>query len=146
MNIQTKYHGELKIDPASILSFNLGIPGFPDETEFVLLPLPGNEQFAILQSIQSTTVGFVVTNPYGFFQDYEFQLDDSTKNQLELEGEANIQVFVILTVQNPFVQSTANLQAPVVINGSKRMGKQVILNDTSYQTKHALFMSTADKG
>ncbi|KUP04464.1 flagellar assembly protein FliW [Bacillus coahuilensis p1.1.43] len=146
MNIHTKYHGEIQVKHEDIIDFELGIPGFPEERQFLLLPLPDNHQFAILQSVLTPEIGFVVTTPYSFFPNYEFILDDSSKEHLELEGENNIQVFVILTIQEPFTKSTANLQAPVVLNGTKHKGKQVILNIPHYHTKHALFTSVAEKG
>ncbi|MDX5476625.1 MAG: flagellar assembly protein FliW, partial [Bacillaceae bacterium] len=43
------------------------------------------------------------------------------------------------TVHEQFQETTANLQGPVVINVNKKLGKQVILTGTSYETKHKLF-------
>ncbi|WP_335871564.1 flagellar assembly protein FliW [Bacillus sp. 2205SS5-2] len=143
MKIQTQYHGETVIDSTQILMFGNGLPGFPEQTQFILLPLPDNDVFFVLQSCNISSVAFIVTNPFQFFSDYDFKLDDSIVEKLDIQSEADVIVYTILTVQEPFSKSTANLQAPLIINRQTNKAKQVILNDTTYQTKHALFNEQA---
>ncbi|WAA12024.1 flagellar assembly protein FliW [Fervidibacillus halotolerans] len=139
MNIQTKYHGILAIDEKKIITFEKGIPGFPRENQFVLLPLTEDELYQVMQSVQTANVAFVVTIPFLFFPDYEFDLDDGVVEQLEVERPEDVQVLTILTVREPFEKTTANLQAPIVINWKNKKGKQVILNDDTYSVRHRLF-------
>jgi len=138
MNIATKYHGEIEIHEADIVRFEQGVPGFLDEKQFVLLPLH-DTPFVILQSIKTPALGFVMIEPFSYFPTYEIDLDDATCEQLSLKAEKDVAVYVILTVAEPFDDTTANLQAPVVINVHKRLGKQVILTNAPYKTKHRLF-------
>ncbi|USK33598.1 flagellar assembly protein FliW [Bacillus sp. F19] len=139
MLIQTKYHGEISIDEAQQITFEHGIPGFIEEKNFILLPLEEGSSFFILQSIQSQNTAFVVTSPFFFFKDYEFDLDESSKELLMIESPNDVEVYVILTVSDPFTNSTANLQGPLILNKGKRLGKQLILNKTEYTTKHCLW-------
>ncbi|KHD86419.1 flagellar assembly protein FliW [Heyndrickxia ginsengihumi] len=139
MNIQTKYHGEIKVNEQEIWHFEKGLPGFPDEKQFVLLPLPNNDVFMILQAVQTPYIAFVITNPFLTFKDYEFKIDDSTLEQLKLESEKDVAVYSILTVKDPFVDTTINLQAPLIFNVKNHQAKQMILNDSPYHTKHLLF-------
>lgn len=138
MKIETKYHGVQEINAESILTFESGIPGFPEEREFVLLPLD-DSNLSVLQSVGAPEIGFVVADPFSFFPAYDFQLSASTVDQLGLEDAEDAVVYAILTVQDPFEKTTANLQAPVVINSKNNRARQVILNDGHYQTKHPLF-------
>ncbi|MGG3789672.1 flagellar assembly protein FliW [Geobacillus thermodenitrificans] len=138
MNIDTKYHGTVVVKEEDIIHFPHGLPGFADEKRFVLLPL-ADTPFVILQSVDTPALGFVLIEPFSYFPSYEFELDETTVEQLEIESERDIAVYVILTVADPFDHTTANLQAPVVIHVCKRLGKQVILTNTAYQTKHRLF-------
>ncbi|RXS85621.1 flagellar assembly protein FliW [Geobacillus sp. PK12] len=142
MNVRTKYHGELDIDEQDIIHFPHGLPGFADEKRFVLLPL-ADTPFVILQSVETPALGFVLIEPFSYFPTYEFELDETTVEQLGIESERDVAVYVILTVADPFDHTTANLQAPVVIHVHKRLGKQVILTNTAYQTKHRLFPEKA---
>lgn len=138
MDIETKYHGTQQINEADILQFELGIPGFPEEKEFVLLPL-GEDTLLVMQSVTTPQVGFIITDPFSFFPEYDFKLFDSAVEQLNLEKPEDALVYTILTVQDPFEKTTANLQAPVIINRNNNKAKQVILNDGQYKSRHPLF-------
>ncbi|MCF6410150.1 flagellar assembly protein FliW [Pseudalkalibacillus salsuginis] len=149
MKINTKYFGEVEIEEKDIVAFDQGIPGFIDEKQFVILPF-GDEDTAlsILQAVKNSNLAFVITNPFLFFKDYEFNLPDNVTEQLEIKEEKEVAVFVILTVQDPFEKTTANLKAPIVLNIKNSSGKQIVLNDDQYQTRHTLFSQphTAAKG
>ncbi|WP_062108985.1 flagellar assembly protein FliW [Bacillus niameyensis] len=142
MMIQTKYHGEVKVKEDSILTFEKGIPGFPDEKKFTLLPLPDMSSVSVLQSIETPALAFVIADPYSFYKEYNFSLDENTVEQLEISGSEDVSAFVILTVHDPFEKTTANLQAPIIVNVKTNHAKQVILNDENYKTKTPLFGQT----
>lgn len=146
MNIETKYQGTIEITEQDIWTFETGIPGFPEETKFVILPLPDNNVYAILQSLKTTGIGFVVANPFVFFEDYSFEIDDATIEQLGLEKESDATVYSILTIQEPFEKTTANLQAPLVLNSKNHKAKQLILNEGNYKTKHFILPEKVEKG
>lgn len=137
MNIETKYHGQQQIDPQFILHFDKGLPGFPKENQFVLLPL-AESAFFILQSVTTAQIGFVIGDPFSFFPDYDFKLDESTVEQLGIIQGEDVIVYTILTVEDPFERTTANLLAPVIINKKNNKGKQVILNNENYKTRHPI--------
>ncbi|MFT4414407.1 flagellar assembly protein FliW [Fredinandcohnia humi] len=139
MKILTKYHGEISIEDSEVITFENGIPGFLGEKKFVILPFGEDSIFSIMQSLYNEHLAFVITNPFLFFKEYDFTLDDQNVEQLQLQSDKDITVFVILTVMDPFEKTTANLQAPIVLNNKKSIGKQVILTNTSYKTKHTIF-------
>lgn len=136
--LKTAYHGDVQIEQPS-LTLEKGLPGFPHETQFVILPLPNADMFHVLQSTNTQEVAFVMTEPFQFFPDYDFKLDETTVKQLQLESGSDAAVYVILTMHDDVTKITANLQAPIVINTKNNQAKQVILNNEAYQTKHALF-------
>ncbi|WP_282033775.1 flagellar assembly protein FliW [Metabacillus indicus] len=139
MVIETKYHGTVDVNEGEQLTFEHGIPGFLEEKSFILLPLEKDSSFYILQSVQSPSTAFVVTSPFFFFKDYEFEIDEASKETLSIDSEKDVEVYVILTVTDPFNASTANLQGPVIINRKQKTGKQLILSGTDYTTKHRLW-------
>ncbi|MCR8926443.1 flagellar assembly protein FliW [Priestia megaterium] len=139
MKISTSYHGDIEIDNQQTLTFNQGIPGFLEETEFVILPLPEAEAFQVLQSIQTKEIAFIITDPFQFFLDYDFQLEPQEIEKLQLQQVEDAAVYVLLTMSNSVEKITANLQAPVIINTKKQLAKQVILMNPAYETKHRLF-------
>lgn len=138
MKISTKYHGEIEVNERELWHFSNGIPGFPEEKAFLLYPLAEEEVFSILQSATTHEVAFVVTSPFAFFQDYDFTLDESSITTLDLQEASDALPLVILTLGESLAVSTANLQAPIILNTKNKQGKQVILHNTSYQTKHLI--------
>ncbi|WP_102344867.1 flagellar assembly protein FliW [Bacillus sp. Marseille-P3661] len=146
MKIQTKYHGEVEVDAANIIHFNQGIPSFVEEKQFYILPFSDDTPFLIMQSIQTPGLAFVVVSPFNFFDDYSAKLSDQVVEQLQIEEQEDVALYVILTVQEPFEKTTANLQGPIVINSKKNLGKQIILNDTNYRTKHLILNQKASVG
>ncbi|MCA1055297.1 flagellar assembly protein FliW [Rossellomorea aquimaris] len=146
MKLHTKYHGEIDVKEDDILKFEQGIPGFLDEKQFVLLPLEENDWFLILQSITTPELGFVVTDPFLFTNEYDFELDSGSVELLELSSEKDVKVLTILTMKITLKESTANLQAPIIINLANNKAKQVILNDRDYQTKHLIFAQSEQAG
>ncbi|GAA0484833.1 flagellar assembly protein FliW [Salinibacillus aidingensis] len=138
MKIDTLYFGEINIDQEKVITFENGLPGFQDEQEYTLLNLPDNQAFQILQSVHTRELAFVLTVPYFTYQDYEFDLDQGTVSQLEIEKPEDVTVYSIVTLHDSLKNSTLNLQAPVVINVKNNRGKQVVLTDTNYKTKHPL--------
>ena len=146
MKIETKYHGEVDITTDEIWTFTKGIPGFPQEKQFAILPLPDNDVYAILQSVETASLGFVIVNPFLFFPDYDFDIDEATVHQLSIEKETDVGVYTILTIQDPFEKTTANLQAPLIMNTKNKQAKQLILSDGKYNTKHRIITKEAVKG
>ena len=145
MEIHTKYHGVIEAEQKDILHFQNGIPGFLEVKSFVLLKLDQESPFYILQSTETAELAFVVVNPFQFFTTYEFDLSDSDKAHLKLTTERDVVVYTILNVKDPFEESTANLQAPIVLNSKSNEAKQIILNDLRYKTNHRLFSEEAVK-
>ncbi|ARK32095.1 flagellar assembly protein FliW [Halalkalibacter krulwichiae] len=143
MNIETKYQGTINIHTENILTFSQGIPAFEDEKQFILLPFDEGTPFFVLQSIKSVNVAFIMMNPFEVVPNYEVKLPDATIEQLEIEKQEDVATFVVLTVKDPFEETTANLQGPIIINANKKKGKQLLLSDTDYQTKHQIFKQAA---
>lgn len=131
MKIETKYHGHIEIEGKDIWHFEKGIPGFEDEKQFTVLSFEGNDTFYVLQSVQTPSLGLIISNPFSFFKEYEIKLDDGVTHALSLEKPEDSMVYVILTVREPFNDSTANLQAPLIFNLSNKKAKQAILNHYS---------------
>lgn len=138
MIIATKFFGDIEIKPQDILEFPGGLPGFEDVKRFVLLNMEEKGIYQVLQSIDQPQVALIVTNPYLFLKDYSFDLDGKTLELLEIESPKDVIILSIVTLRTPFSETTVNLQAPVVVNYNRNKGKQVILNDTFYHTKHLL--------
>ncbi len=138
MEIQTKYHGVIEIYENEIIYFENGIPGFSEQDKFTIIPLDDEGTFLILQSLNSSNLAFVVVNPFNYFPKYNFTLEDSVVEKLGISSPVDVIVYIILTVEDPFENTTANLQAPIIINSKNQQAKQVVLNNDKYTTRHKI--------
>lgn len=129
MLINTKFLGEVEIKESEILTFEQGLPGFPDNTKFILLALDADLPLALLQSTEEAAISFIVAFPYAFKKDYAFDLSEEDKEQLQIESEDDVLAYSIVTLKESFADSTLNLLAPVIINNRTKQGKQIVLQD-----------------
>lgn len=139
MIIITKFLGEVEIREEDIIIFPDGILGFEDSRQFILLDIPDNEFFKILQDVEREYVSFIVTDPFKFKEDYEMEVQDNELLKINIRKKEQIATINIVTLSDVFEKSTMNLLAPIIMNTENRIGKQFVLSDVSYSTKHPLF-------
>ena len=137
--IKTTRFGEVEVAEEQLFKFSHGIPGFPDEKVFAHLPLDAEGPFSFLQSTTEANLTFLLADPFAFFKDYEFVLEDNVAEELDLSQENPPQVFLVATMKGKPVDMTVNLLAPLVMNGLNHTGRQVILDKPEYSIRHQLF-------
>ncbi|MCG7379570.1 flagellar assembly protein FliW [Paenibacillus sp. ACRSA] len=134
--IQTSMLGELQIEEQDVYHFSKGLPGFEEETSFALIPWE-NTPFSYLQSTRDKDLSFMLVSPFTFVSDYSFELNEVDKEELEIKEQ--VSVYSMVTIHSDTTKSTMNLLAPVVLNPEQRLGKQVVLHHTSYETRHLIW-------
>ena len=139
MKTDTKIFGNIEVDEDSVIIFAGGLLGLEDFKEYALIALPDNDKFLCLQSVEDAGLAFFVINPWDFFPDYEVDIPDVEMASVGISGPEKASVYCILTVSGEIKDMTANLLAPIVINGEKNRGKQLVLAESKYNTKHRLF-------
>lgn len=145
MLVNTKFLGEVEISESDILTFENGLPGFPDNKKFALLSLDADLPLALLQSTEEAAISFVVAFPFAFKPDYVFDLSEEDKEELQIEKEEDVLTYAIVTLKETFNQSTLNLLAPLVININKKLGKQIVLQDSKvYPLRHTIGSATLE--
>jgi len=142
MIIATEHLGNIEYSENDILNFTHGIPGFEEEKQFILIPAEDIEfPFSYLQSVQSADLAFIVTDPFLFVENYDFELSSTDATALNVKTDedlADISVLTIVTIPNDVDQTTINIMAPIVINHASKVGRQVLLTEYS-DTKFPLF-------
>ena len=138
--VNTLRFGEVEVAEDKVVHFADGIPAFEDEHEFVIVPYDEESPYVFLQSLTTPDLAFLMTVPFIFFPDYEFEIDDENQNKLELTRQEDMLIYTLLTINGGKVKDmTANLMAPVVVNTANMQARQVVLDRSSYTTKHRLF-------
>ncbi|MBU7317598.1 flagellar assembly protein FliW [Paenibacillus oleatilyticus] len=120
-------------------NLNSSILGFENYNQYELQHIEGTE-FAYFQSLDDENIGFVVGVPFVHFKDYTFELSQDDIDQLALSSEEEALVLCIVTVKEPFENSTMNLMAPIIINIQSLNGRQIVLPPKyEYDIKTPLF-------
>jgi len=117
------------------------IVGFEKLQQFRLEEIEPGSQFAMLQSVEDPHIGFAVVSPFDLYPDYEFTLNDEIIESLGINKAEDVAVYAIITLKQPFINSTVNLVAPIVINAATCNGKQFIINNSGYSIHAPLFPS-----
>jgi flagellar assembly factor FliW len=136
MKIETAQFGQVDVPEERIYSFERGIPGFESHTRFAMIELPEGP-FAYLQSLEDSHIALLITEPFVFYKDYEFDLPESVVEEMNIESD--LMVRNIVTLNTKPEQCTINLLAPLVFNVANKRGRQVILHSSEYKSRHPLW-------
>lgn len=143
--IKTTRFGDIEVDESQLYCFEQGLPGFPDEKKFVLLPYEPESPFFFLQAQKNPDLAFLLVEPFSFFKDYQFELSDDLAEEMDLSEENRPLIFNIVTVPEKQEEMTANLLAPLILSPRKQRGLQWVLEKSQYEIKHRLFPSGINK-
>ena len=121
----------------------MGLLGFEQIKNYVLVSNPGEEPFAWLRVEDNTALAFVVVDPFVIMPDYQPDIPAADVEFLGLKQVEDALLLAIVTVKGTN-QATVNLKGPLVINRHTRIGKQVILTNAShYSVRHPLPVADA---
>jgi len=124
----------VEIDDRRIMEFPKGMVGFPNCQRFALIQTNDEGVFFWLQSLDRPELAFVVCDPRTFVPDYRVPVKLEELELIGLESPEDAQVLVIVNKVDDVL--TGNLQGPLVVNAQNLVGKQLVLSDKRYTTRH----------
>ena len=140
MKIDTPYIGEIEYEKDEIITFEKGLYGFEEKQEFILINLEDPEfPFNWLQSIDDEKLSFIVTSPFLFVKDYDFNLPDDIAKKLGIKKPKESLIFSTVVLNENLEKSTINLKAPIIINRETNKGRQIILEE-DYNLKYKFLL------
>ena len=140
MKLKTPYLGEVEYNLDEIIIFDKGLYGFEGKQEFILVNLEDPDfPFNWLQSIDDEDLSFVLTSPFLFVNNYEFDLSDILIEELEIKNHEDVLILTTVVLDENLEKSTMNLQAPIVINRNTNKGRQIILEE-EYELKYKFLL------
>ncbi|RJP18287.1 MAG: flagellar assembly protein FliW [Candidatus Omnitrophota bacterium] len=134
----TTRFGEIEIFASEIITLPEGLLGFNQLHRYVLLKDPEQAPFLWFQALDDPDVAFVVVDPFIFFPGYEIQVKPWELSTIQLDDLTKATVLTIVTIPPNPENLTSNLRGPLVVNSEKNLGKQLVLIDDRYHTKHFL--------
>lgn len=132
MEIQGTRFGVLEFEENEVIEITDGLLGFPLSKKFLLFPYGQDSSFFWLQSVDEPEIAFIVVNPFDFFADLEFSIQDDDSKALGLENSEDVEVFSLVTIpEGRPEEMRTNLAGPVVVNTSNRKGRQILIKELS---------------
>ncbi|NBI27735.1 flagellar assembly protein FliW [Chengkuizengella marina] len=144
MKIKTKHFGEIEIDESKIMTFTKGLLGFEDVKSYALLKLDQEIPLTYMQAVEEQNLNFIILDPFQFFKDYNVELSNEIQKELDIKEPSEVAIWSLVSIQDNLENATCNLIAPLVINIRTKQGKQIILHNSSYTTKHTFIPKKAE--
>lgn len=136
MLIQTTRFGPVEIDENRIITFEEGLLGFPGQQRFALMQTSDDPVFFWLQCVDEPGLAFVVCDPLAFVPDYQAPIRPDELERLGMESVADGQALIIVNKVDSTL--TGNLLGPLVIGARTLKGRQLVLSNRRYSTRHVL--------
>ena len=127
----------------NVIRFEDGIYGFESVKEFILLQQDESRTIWSLQAACAPYPSLIVINPFLVFPDYSPALSASDRERLGNPKEEDLCFLTVAVIKRELKDSVVNLKSPVVVNVPEKLGRQVILEDSSYPVRCKLFQSAA---
>ena len=145
MKVATKAYGLIDVDERQKIVFPQGLFGFESLTDYLLLDAE-RQPFYWLQSIDVEQIAFVIVSPFLFRTDYEVNISNEELAEIGIHSPEKALIFTIVTIPPDGSPMTANLQGPLIINRDTRTGKQAVLSDARWKTRHDIMEELAETG
>lgn len=134
MVINTRILGEVEVDEEKIITFENGIIGFPNLTQFALVYDSEGEEgsdskIKWLQSLQDGMLAIPVINPLLIVPDYNPTVEDEWLKPLGEFASEELVILTTITVPKDLTLMSINLKAPIVISAETKKACQIITED-----------------
>lgn len=136
-----RFQTELEFDDSLVIQMPQGLLGFPESKRFCILELDQEgSPFKWFHDVDDTSIALLITDPYQFFPTYKPHVAQKHLGDLDIKSvEDELMVFTIVKVTKGGREAFTNLRAPVVVNATTKMAKQIILDEDAYSVKTAIF-------
>lgn len=140
MKLDTRHFGKIEVNENDTIDFQESLLGFENMKRFVVINNPDQENpFKWLQSIDEPGLAFVITNPFLFINNYEFDIPKKVVKELELDKHEDVMIYSIAVIPEDIKDMTLNLKGPIIINAKNNRAIQIVLQNDEYTLKYRIF-------
>ncbi len=136
--VESQILGRLDVPAEEVFHFPKGLFGFPACTRWVLVPSE-RQNLLWLQSLDHASLAFLLVDPFTLVDEFFVDLPEGDRIPLKAGKASDIGILAIVTLpETPEDSATANLQGLLALNFPRRLGRQVIIQDSEYGTRFPL--------
>jgi len=129
MKFTNRQFGEMSFEETHVLNVPEGIIGFGEYKKYLIVDDEDSQPFRWLVSLEDPDLNFALISPDLIVE----------KFQSSVFNDADVTVFCLVALKEPWTTSTMNLRSPFVIDNKSRVGRQMILEDESLSMQYPLF-------
>ncbi len=120
------------------IDFPFGIPGFETSRFYMLSRLKEHEYFNMLKAEDDSQIALLVMNA-GYLKSKNcIMITPAILESVSASDQNALSIYVVLKIDQESGMFTANLRAPLIVNDSTNVGRQVILDNKSLPVAHPL--------
>jgi flagellar assembly factor FliW len=128
---------DAEVNPADVMTFPDGLPGYEGWRQFVLIDLPEMAPLRVLHSVNASEPCFLVVDPRTVLASYRSHLGAADRLRLGAKDDSSLLWLAIVSVRDDG-EVAVNLRAPIVIDASRMVGRQVMPNDCVYPLHYVI--------
>ena len=142
--IATNHFGVLEYTEDSIIRFPLGLPGFEDEKEFLLIEQLASKPLVFMQSLGRAELCFILVPAIVVCPGYKLSAAPEDLSMIGMPADRqhvagdDLLCLAIVSADEDR-PPTANLLAPVLVNVAVRTAVQAVQSESPYSHQHPLF-------
>lgn len=130
--------GQIEVPEEKVITMAKPVLGFEQLKRFALIDVEETHPFLWLQSLEDSAVSFLVVNPKLFISDYKIEVNSKELFELKIDDVAEVETYVVVTIQNDPQEMSLNLQGPILINNANNLGKQLVLVNSNYEVRYRI--------
>lgn len=136
LHVRSRF-ADAEVDPADVMTFPDGLPGYEGWRQFVLVDVPDIAPLRVLHSVNGEEPCFLVVDPRTVLPTYRHSLGAADRLRLGTKDEQSLVWLTIVSVQESGAVAV-NLRAPIVIDPVRMVGRQVMPNDCLYPLQYVV--------
>src|SRR5262245_17642730 len=117
-------------DSDTVLHLPEGMLGFSRLTRYVLVRDESLHPFLWLRCVDDPDLAFPVVDPQLIEKDYLSLIPAKELSSLKIRNRSELLVLVVAILRQEPGESSVNLKAPLLINHTKMIGRQIILTES----------------
>jgi len=133
--------GRVEYQTPELFHFPGGLPGFPDENEFLPVEIPDQLPLLYLQSLRTPDLCFVTLPVQCLITGYELKATPDDLARIGMKPDTRPGTDMLCLALVCFGEdggAVANLRAPILVNVEDRLAVQAIQTEERYPIRYSL--------
>lgn len=131
------------VRPENMFTFPEGLLGFQNIKNYVFILNDKVKPFLFMHALDGSDICFVCVESFLICQNYQVKLPDAFVESLGIESPADVLLLNLVTVRQKVEDISANMVSPLVINIKRRLGRQLVVENSNFQMRYKIWDAIA---